>query len=138
MALVSKEKVCKAVVERIRAALPEVIGIYRFGSWITPDEHAGSDVDLALLPDQPLDTLARWELAQDLALLLKRDVDLVDLRAASTVLRAQVVATGERIYCADVSACEVFEYLAFSNYAHLNEARRGILEDIRKRGSVYG
>ena len=123
----ASEKKREDVVDLVRAALPDVVGIYRFGSWTTPNEHAGSDVDLALLPAQPLDGLVRWELAQDLARLLKRDVDLVDLRAASTVLRAQVIAKGERLFCADISACDTFEDLAFSAYAHLNEARRGIL-----------
>lgn len=71
-------------------------------------------------------------------MLAGRDVDLVDLRAASTVLRARVIAEGERLFCAAESLCAEFEDVAFSAYARLNEERRAILQDIQQRGSVYG
>jgi hypothetical protein len=68
---------------------------------------------------------------------LYRDVDLVDLLAASTVLRAQVIAYGERLYCGAQFACETFENYVFASYARLNEERDAILRDIRQRGQVY-
>ena len=126
------------IVTRIRRRLPDVVAIYRFGSSGTPHERPDSDVDLAVLSARPLDPVARWELAQALAGLLHRDVDLVDLLRASTVLRAQVVAYGARLYCADERVCATFEDYAFSSYARLNEERHEILADIRARGSVYG
>ena len=115
-----------------------MLGIYLFGSWDTEGARADSDIDLAVLPVGPLDTVQRWELAQELAIQAGRDVDLVDLLAANTVMRAQVVAYGRRLYCADSSRCDEFEDRAFSAYAHLNEERREILRDIQQRGSVYG
>ncbi len=118
--------------------LSDVIAVYRFGSWGTEHERADSDVDLAVLPTAPLEPMQRWNLAQAVANLLGRDVDLVDLLRASTVMRAQVIAYGARLYCADEAVCSTFETYVFSSYARLNEERSAILHDIRQRGRVYG
>ena len=85
----------------------------------------------------PLDNLARWELAQSLAISLNKDVDLVNLQRASTVLRHQIVSHGQRIYCADRFMAEEFESRALSNYVRLNESRRQILRDIQKRRKIH-
>ena len=77
-------------------------------------------------------------LAQVSAAEYSRDVDLIDLQQASTVMRIQVISTGERLYCSDEHACELFEDFVYSSYAHFNEERAGILRDIAQRGSVYG
>jgi len=65
-------------------------------------------------------------------------VDLIDLRSASTVMRAQVVSTGERLFCANEPACGEFEDRVYSDYARLNEERHHILNDIKARGRIYG
>lgn len=96
-----------------------------------------SDVDLAFLASQPCDPVVAWDVGQELARTLGRDVDLVDLRRASTVMAAQVVTTGERIWCGDQGQCDAFEAYTLADYARLNEERRGILDDIRLRGRVY-
>ena len=127
-----------ALVSALLAAIPACRAIYRFGSWGTEGQRADSDIDLAVLASQPRDPVRRWELAQTLAALAGRDVDLVDLLSASTVMRLQVVAYGERLYCADPFQVEQFADMTFSSYARLNEERRGILEDVRQRGNVYG
>lgn len=122
----------------LREVLPDCQVIYRFGSWGTDDERPDSDIDLAVLPLAPLDPVFRWDLAQRLASLARRDVDLVDLLRASTVLRMQVVAHGQRLYTADVNAVEQFEDTVFSSYVRLNEERRGILDDVQQRGNIHG
>lgn len=125
------------IVNRVLKAIPQVWAIYRFGSADTPFERPDSDIDLAILAPNALDSLARWELAQSLALSLNNDVDLIDLQPASTVLRHQIVSRGRRIYCADRFAAEEFESRALSDYVRLNESRRQILRDIRNRRKVH-
>lgn len=126
------------LVDALVVALPDCLAIYRFGSWGTAAERPESDIDLAILPLQRLSSVFRWELAQRLASLAGRDVDLVDMQSASTVLRMQVLHQGERLYCRDGDAVEKFEDSVFSSYARFNEERREILADIAARGSVYG
>ncbi len=118
--------------------LPGLISIYRFGSWGTPYARADSDIDLAVLPQSAMDSAFLWDVAQDIAKVTGKDVDLVDLLQASTVMRMQVISTGKRLYCSDPVVCERFEDYVYVAYARLNEERRGILEDIKQRGTVYG
>jgi predicted nucleotidyltransferase len=126
------------VVRIVRARVPDVVAVYLFGSVARGDSHAGSDVDLALLPRRPLESLTRFDLQEELARQLGRDVDLIDLRAASAVSRAQVFTGDVLLFCGDRFARQLFEATALSDYARLNEERRRILDDIARRGSVYG
>lgn len=127
-----------ALVDRLREEFPGLIAVYRFGSFGTGYERPASDLDLAVYAGKPLPAVRLWHVAQELAADVGRDVDLVDLAPASTVMRAQVIHGGERIYCADEVACETFEDYVYSSYARLNEERRGIIQDILRRRSVYG
>jgi predicted nucleotidyltransferase len=97
-----------------------------------------SDVDLAVLACDPIPNLRRFELAQELAVRLHCDVDFVDLRNASTVMRMQVLSTGTGLDTQDESARREFEMYVYSDYARLNEERREILKGITKRGLIYG
>jgi uncharacterized protein len=125
------------VIQRIKEALPGLIAVYRFGSQAQGAARPDSDVDLAVLAQPALSPATRLALKEDFSLLLRRDVDVVDLRQASTVLRMQVVSIGECLFSADDTRREQFETMVYSSYARLNEERRGILDDIRARGRVY-
>jgi predicted nucleotidyltransferase len=118
--------------------LPGLLAVYRVGSFGTDAQLPDSDIDLGLQAERPLDPVELFDLAGELATIVRREVDLVDLITCSTVMRAQVIATGERLLCRDEFRCESFADMAFSRYVHLNEARRRILEDILARGSVHG
>lgn len=95
-------------------------------------------MDLAILPRKPLDSFKIWKLAQELSILLHHEVDLIDLLKASTVMRMQVISKGICLYAGNKIKREVFEAYVYSAYARLNEERKGIIEDIKKRGRVYG
>jgi predicted nucleotidyltransferase len=127
-----------AAIELVRRAAPDAIALYVFGSRARGDAHATSDVDLALLAPRALDTVARFELQERIASALHCDVDLVDLRAASAVLRVQVLQDGRVLFESDAVQREAFEAHALAAYARLNEERRGILEDVRRSGRVHG
>jgi predicted nucleotidyltransferase len=126
-----------AVIQKFKDTVPELIALYRFGSQAQGTARPESDVDLAFLTRQTLSPAARLALREELSLLLHRDVDLVDLRQASTVMRMQVVSTGKCLFSADDRKREQFETIVYASYARLNEERRGILDDIRARGRVY-
>jgi predicted nucleotidyltransferase len=128
----------KTIVDLICARINDPIAIYLFGSRAADAVHESSDIDLAVLPQEPLATETRWELQQELAIALRTDVDLVDLLSASTVMRLQVVSKGELLFEGDATKRAEFEMITFSMYARLNEERREILEQVQREGRVYG
>ncbi len=128
----------KILIEAVCSEVLDVVAIYLFGSSVTGEMRADSDIDLAILPANPLAPTHVWTLAQSLAVVAGRDVDLVDLLSASTVLRAQIISTGQRLYCGNEPLCSEFEGRAYSDYARLNEERKAILADIPERGRIYG
>lgn len=91
-------------------------------------------MDLAVLARRPIPALRLFELTQKLAMQLHRDVDLVDLRRISTVMRMQVISTGECLASPDEAAHREFETYAYSHYARPNEERL----DILKRSVLVG
>ena len=128
----------RALIEHLKKSVPELIALYRFGSQAKGTARPDSDVDLAVLTHNPIPAMRRFELAQELAIQLHRDVDLVDLRSASTVMRMQVISTGTCLDAPDESARREFEMYVYSDYARLNEERRDILKRIAESGVVYG
>lgn len=83
------------------------------------------------------DAVLLWQLSAELAGLAGCDVDLLDLRRASTVMQHQVLTQGERWWACDVRA-GLFEAAMLTEKLWLDEARRATLADVQARGTVYG
>ncbi|NRD81006.1 nucleotidyltransferase domain-containing protein [Bacillus sp. BRMEA1] len=112
--------------------------IYLFGSTATGNLHKDSDVDVAFQSnDKILDKYELFMIAQEIASKLNRDVDLIDLRLASTVFQAQVVHTGKVIYCSDHLKKAEYELKTLKMYTKLNEERSHILKNVEESGSIY-
>jgi len=126
------------IVDLIQRRIDDPIAIYLFGSRTADAVHEESDIDIAVLPTEPLDSSLRWDLQEDLAIALHSPVDLVDLRSASTVMRFQVVANGELLFESDRTARAEFEMTTYSMYTRFNFERREILEQVTREGKVYG
>ena len=122
------------LVERI----PGLMALYRFGSSVDGTLRPDSDLDYAVLTPRRLDPVERFEVQEELARRVRRSIDLVDLRNASTVMRMQVVSRGIRVDVPDPPGTDAFEIAVYSAYARLNEERRDILADIAREGTVYG
>lgn len=116
---------------------PQLLAIYAFGSRIQGTAHQDSDLDLAVLVAGYADTFALWELAGNLADMVGYPVDLLDFRAASTVMQYQILTTGERWWALDFQA-SLYEAIVLIQKADLNTARMDMLQDIKERGTVYG
>lgn len=125
------------VVQLLRAALPGVLAVYGFGSRVQGQATGDSDLDVAVLVAGYADVLALWDLSGELADMAGCAVDLVDLRAASTVLQYQII-TGGALWWALDSQAALFESAILSEKTALDTARAGLLQDIAQRGSVYG
>lgn len=117
--------------------VPNLQGIYLFGSYGTEYASPDSDIDIAFLARPSINSWQRFEIEQKLANKLKRRVDLVDLTQVSLVMQKQIVTYGERIGTLDEASCEQFEDVVWAKYLRFNELRRGIINDIQQRGSIY-
>jgi predicted nucleotidyltransferase len=93
-----------AIIQTLQANLPNLLAIYAFGSRIQGTAQIDSDLDLAVLVAGYAEPLVLWTLAGDLADVAGCPVDLLDLRAASTVMQYQVITTGQRWWALDEQA----------------------------------
>lgn len=126
-----------AVVPAIRAQLPNAMAIYAFGSQIQGTAGPQSDLDLAVLVAGYADPLVLWDVAGSLADVVGCPVDLLDLRAASTVMQYQVITTGQRLWSIGLPA-GLFETFVLSEKTSLDEARAPLLADIQRTGKIHG
>ncbi|QEK11270.1 nucleotidyltransferase domain-containing protein [Crassaminicella thermophila] len=108
------------------------IFIYIFGSAAQGYFREDSDIDIGFITDKKFNAYDLFMLKEELADILKRDIDLVDLKEASTVFKAQVVGTGEVIYFKDENKLSDFRIRSFKEYGLLNEERKVILENIKR------
>lgn len=68
---------------------------------------------------------------------LHRDVDLVGLRTASTVMQMQVISMGECLNAPNEPPQQKLEMYVFSVYVRPNKERRRILKIISASGLMY-
>lgn len=108
---------------KITSAIPHLFAIYVFGSFGTKYERKDSDVDLAVLAQQPTDPVVLWNLAQEIAIAIDRDVDLIDLKNASTVFRHVIISSGTRFYTKDETYAAFVENSYNSMYLRFKDDR---------------
>jgi uncharacterized protein len=125
------------VVKLLRATWPNALAIYAFGSQVQGQATTQSDLDLAILVGGYADPLALWDAAGTISDIVGCEVDLLDLRAASTVMQYQVITTGKRLWNADVQA-GLFECFVLSEKTALDTARAPLMQDIAASGKIYG
>jgi len=130
----------ETIVKTVQNFYPDAQAIYLFGTYGTPDEQRESDLDIAVLlpPDRAraIGNLASNECRYALEDVLKRTVDLINIRMANTVFQHEIIQEGRLIYRQDEYAVNVFEMQVMSSYQKLNEERAGILEEIFESGRI--
>jgi len=125
------------ILQLLQQRLPSLMAVYLFGSQASGEATPSSDVDLAVLAPGYLEPIDLWDISSDLAEVLQMDVDLLDFRAASTVMQYQILSTGTRLLAIhpDLNS---YEAGVLSEMTNLNEARQGLIQDIQRQGTVYG
>ncbi len=97
-----------------------MVGIYIFGSYADNTATRESDIDIAFLTFEKITSVEKWKVQEELASILDNDIDLVDLKDATVILRAEVVEKGKLIYSFDSYQIDYFEMTTYSMYADLN------------------
>lgn len=108
--------------------------IVLFGSSVKGSMRNDSDVDIAFFSEQDYDSYEVFMVAQELATIIRRDVDLIDLSKVSTVMKAQIVSSGRVIYCSDELRRMNLFMKILKDYAVLNEQRLPVMVKIAERG----
>ncbi|MFA7204627.1 MAG: nucleotidyltransferase domain-containing protein [Candidatus Caldatribacteriota bacterium] len=126
-----EKKIKKILIDKLSPKL-----IYIFGSIITNRVRNDSDIDIAILTDKNIDEYQLYMMSQQLADDLKREVDIVDLKRASTVFKAEVLRNGKLIYNSDNQEKMIFQLGVLQDYVFLNERRREIINKLKKKGST--
>jgi predicted nucleotidyltransferase len=130
----------ESLIALLKQNLPGLLAVYAFGSRIQNQGQAAradSDLDLAVLLEGYGDPVTLFHLSGSLADMAGCPVDLLDIRAASTVMQYQILTLGTAWWRKDVRA-GLFEAAMLSEKMTLNEARAGLIRDVSQRGSVYG
>jgi len=122
--------------QAILARFDKALAIYAFGSQVQGNSGSDSDLDLAVLVAGYASPLGLWELSGALADVAGCPVDLIDLRAASTVMQFQIITKGKRLWSTSVDA-GLFESFVLSEMTALNTARAGLLQDIQRDGRIH-
>jgi predicted nucleotidyltransferase len=121
----------------ICARFKGVMAIYAFGSQVQGHANGASDLDLAVLVAGYAPPLMLWEVAGDLADRVGCPVDLLDMRAASTIMQHQVITTGKRLWACGLDA-DLFECYVLSEKTDLDAARAPLMAEIKSTGRIYG
>lgn len=129
------------IIQTILSYYPQTQAIYLFGSYGTDQEWLDSDVDIALLlppaTAKEAGNLSLSPLHLALAAVLGKNVDVINLRQASTVFQKEIIMAERRIFWANPYAADEFEMLTLSYYQKLNEERREILAEFARTGRAY-
>ncbi len=126
-----------AIEQRIRISLPSLLALYAFGSQIEGSAGAESDLDLAVLLPGYAAPLELWMLSGELADLAGCPVDLLDFRAASTVMQYRILTTGQRWWALNTTV-DAYEAGIFSDKTELDTARAPLIADIQREGRIHG
>lgn len=120
------------------AANPAVVAGVLFGSGAAGRLRPDSDLDLALLfaSEHEPDERAVLQMRADLETLVRRDVDLIVLNRASTILAFQVARYGTLLFCRDRVAYQHFLVRLISEYADFKIIRRPIEQALIERRAL--
>lgn len=108
-----------------------------FGSFAKGTERKDSDMDIAYSSSKRLSDYERFMLSQELASVLKRDVDLIDLHKIDTVFANQIYYYGELLDCKNEGAFIKDRMKTLSMYVALNEQRADVIRNIEESGRIY-
>ncbi|MSP53689.1 MAG: nucleotidyltransferase domain-containing protein [Gammaproteobacteria bacterium] len=126
------------IIKCLHEMLPDLQGIYLFGSFATGYATQESDVDIAVLCQNKIDYDFQLNITVKLSMLLGRDVDLIELRYVNTIFQEEILKTAKRISAFDRMTCEMYEDFIYSSAMDFREFRKPHVEEIIARGSVYG
>lgn len=103
-----------------------------FGSFALGTQNSESDIDIAIRTDKEISKKDIFELSNKLSDILKRDIDLVDLKQIQDGFRYEILINGETIYTKDAINFEYYKLDMYREYLELNESRQDIIRKMKE------
>ncbi len=103
-----------------------------FGSFALGTQNSESDIDIAIRTDKEISKKDIFELSNKLSDILKRDIDLVDLKQIQDGFRYEILINGETIYTKDAINFEYYKLDMYREYLELNESRQDIIKKMKE------
>jgi len=113
-------------------AHPEISAVYLFGSHVVGHPRSKSDIDLGILFVKDVDGFTRINMETEISNLLKKDVDLIDIKKSSPFLRHQIYKYGKFIYHDGSDFPFQFRASSIREYLDTNYLR------MKRRDNIYG
>ncbi len=127
----------ESVIRYVTDTVPNVLALYHFGSRVQGFANDESDWDFAILVAGYCEVLQLWDWTNHLADIVRAPVDLLDFRAASTVMQYEILIRGQRWWSKDART-DLYECAVLNEKLDLDEQRAALLDDIRREGVIYG
>lgn len=122
-----------STVARAVAARVPIAAAWLFGSGAAGRLAPHSDLDLAVLPVEPIDPLWLAGLSAELSPLAGRELQLVDLRRAGPILGRQVLHNGVLVFDADCRVRLVWQAHVLVDYEDLMRMRAPLEQALIRR-----
>lgn len=133
MALKQIEQVIKKQILKLNS----VKMIYLYGSVLSEAFNEESDIDCAIYCNESDFKTALFDIKPEIEIILKRDLDLVNIKTANPDFATEIIANGKLIYTQDQLFKDQYEMRILSEYLTLEEDRAIVLENIYKTGRVF-
>jgi len=123
----------KQTVTRLLRAHDGIEAVWLFGSVARDNAQSTSDIDVAVLGEEPLLAEEKEMLIERLAQATGRPVDLVDLQAAHGPIVGRILQNGVRLFCDDTALYAGLMKRWWLDRADWMPYRRRILKERREQ-----
>lgn len=126
------EEIKDKVIEILNSTI-DCEAIIIFGSYARNTQNEESDIDIAIKTNDIASKKILYEISNKLEEELKKDIDLVNLDTIENDgFKYEILINGKLIYCKDEYKFDLYKLDAFREYLELNEARKAIIDDMKK------
>lgn len=109
-----------------------------FGSYAKSTQTKESDIDIAIKIKGGISKEELHKLNIQLEEVLKKDVDLIDLDNANSVLKYEIIYSGTPIYIKSQYYYDLYMIEVCNEFLDVNEDREQIVKRIVAGGEIYG
>ncbi|UXR63789.1 nucleotidyltransferase domain-containing protein [Bdellovibrio bacteriovorus] len=103
----------EAVLQSFLRNTPEVTVLGYFGSYAKGTAKTTSDIDICIAEERPLSTEKKIQYINELTLLLKKEIDLVDLHAVNGVILKEALHTSKWVRKEPTSYAQILKRMLF-------------------------